>query len=754
MKRIIPLAAVFILSVVFAFAGGQEEAAASATRGKYLAGRGVIVPPHEVHVNSYIAQIDYNYPNPERPVGITLISGNRQISAQPHREIIHVGIKGKAVPFEELPPLNLAFVIDKSGSMEWEEKMDWVKESFDIFIERVREIDYISLVVFDDMATVLFPSTQMNSEARRMQFKNVVHQIQPGGGTNLVAGLELGYVQVVSNFRREYTNRVLFLTDGVGESEGILDMAQGYKEMAVNVSTIGVGQDFDLDLMVELAKAGGSSRFISDREEMAETFGSELDRMVVAAARDLQMRLDFPEGVHPLRTWGYKNRIEGRTIHYAQDTLHNGDYETILAEVMIPEGLPAGEFELAQFSMTYRSLEGTTEKPEPLMLSVNVVEDEFPTVGFSNSTVLKSSSMLDFATGLINIGNIYYGIQEDYNILNEMKAALWEAEYGGRVMSDAEVEETYGAVRNAEIESLEGKIRERFDEALAITSREKKKLENTRLRLDNIGFEDEIFILDSYIDILGGEMEMAENDIVTIKENVELPPPVEDRSVVDHINNLFGEVILNLEVAPDSIIAVSGFTTREGAVETDLVKLLDESALLALRSKQGFQIVERGRINQVIEEQKLQLTGLTDTDTAIEVGKILSADYILTGTIIEMSRSVIIFSRIINTESAEIESVAQVIIPKTESIRQILRDVFLMPRFHMDSRFHGKPAPKLLLQTRGKRMGFFETGIAGKPGVEGCLHMVAVAMNVDVMYMGNIGSRGGHHSLYPLEKFF
>ena len=165
----------------------------------------------------------------------------------PPDEVIHIGIQARRSPFSELPPLNLAFVIDRSGSMASEDKLGWVKQAIDIFIRSVRDIDFVSLIVFDDTA------------------------------------------QVLANFRKEYIDRVLFLTDGVGESTGILEMAEQFREMGISVSTIGVGEDFDLDLMVELAKrGGGSSRFISDREEMEETFG----------------------------TWGYNNRVEGRTNRF------------------------------------------------------------------------------------------------------------------------------------------------------------------------------------------------------------------------------------------------------------------------------------------------------------------------------------------------------------------------------------------------------------------------------------------------------
>jgi len=607
-----------------------KEESAAPERGKYLAERGRIVPPEEIYIDSYVGYIDYQYPKPETDLEVYLYSGHNQISSKGQEEIIHIGIQGNELSFEELPPMNLAFVIDKSGSMSDLDKMDWVKESFYIFLDSVREKDFVALIFFDNTAQTVFPSTRMDSIGSRQGFRNEVYRVLPGGGTNLMDGVHLGYKEVLKNFRSEYINRVLLLSDGQATSstKGLLEMAETYKSMGINISTIGLGEDFDLDLMRSLAHAGGgSSRFISGREEMEETFGSELDRMVVPIAHDLHLKLEFLQEVEILETWGYDHQIAGSSISYFLPTLHHRDYETILVQLRIPPLDIKGKANLLRLTLFYEDLGGNHMYKGPYYLECSFVDLDYPVTGFSDAMVIRSGTMLHFAQALQEIGQSYY--------------------------------RGYG---------------EAIQNALDLTIETRKELLNARERLDYMGFDDEIKILDNYLKIFSWELSISDSETARIVEDVEIVPPVQERSLQEHIANLYAEMALDLSAMEGDVVAVSGFSMKDGT-SSQLTALLNEMALVEITKLSKLTVIERDKLNMILKEQSLSLSDLMDTDTAINVGRLLTANHILTGTVIEMPSSVVIFGRIINVETAEIESAAQVIVPKNREVKALLNAV-------------------------------------------------------------------------------
>jgi uncharacterized protein YegL len=325
--------------------------------------------------------------------------------------------------------MNISFVIDISGSMSGQDKLEWVKESFRIFIERVRPQDFVSVVIFDNLVELLIAPTQIRSQQDRDPFKRQVDGLRPRGGTNIYIGMEMGYQQVQANYRPDYTNRVILLSDGEDNSSGktkkeFLDECTRYKEQGINISTIALGASADISLMVDMAVAGGgSSRFISDRAVMEQTFGSELDRLVVTAARNLSMELVLSEGVTLNETWGYSHWTSGRTIHYTLDTLHNGDYETIVAEAVLARPVTAATV-LGNFYLNYEDITGRTFRVGPYPITLN------PEPGglIADPRVREAEGYIALARGLIDIGTRANGInriQQDFNRLrNERATAL------------------------------------------------------------------------------------------------------------------------------------------------------------------------------------------------------------------------------------------------------------------------------------------------------------------------------------------
>jgi hypothetical protein len=344
---------------------------------------------------------------------------------------LQIGLRGRKDEFAALPPLNISFVIDISGSMGDQDKLSWVKDSFHIFIERVREQDFVSVVIFDDVAEVLIKPTHIRNNADRAQFRKQVDALRPRNGTNVYQGMTEGYRQVEANFHRDYTNRVLLLTDGQDGSgksrKEFLDLNTRYKENGINISTIALGAAADINLMVDMAVAGGgSSRFISDHDMMEQTFGSDLDRLVVAAARNLEMELVLAGGVEFRETWGYSWWIDGQTIHYTLDTLHNGDYETIVA-VADPGRAEPGAV-LGNFSLSYTDTAGTPRRDGPFPLVLGRGPSQTASGLIADPLVREAEGYIALGKGLIELGNRAAGIdkvQREYTVLrNERVTAL------------------------------------------------------------------------------------------------------------------------------------------------------------------------------------------------------------------------------------------------------------------------------------------------------------------------------------------
>jgi Ca-activated chloride channel family protein len=209
------------------------------------------------------------------------------------------------------PPLNLAVVLDHSGSMMGAGKMDFAKQGVAQLIDALGEEDIFSLIIFDNTVQKVFgPARVTNKEA----LKGQVAEVQPAGGTDIYAGLEAGFQSVLNTQGETEQRRVIFLTDGLPTSGitdpvRIRDMSLTYNKKYVGLTTIGLGTDVNIGLLRGLAESGGGNfYYIEKPAAVREVFMEELSFFVAPIAYDLELTFSQVPGyalkaVHGTALW-------------------------------------------------------------------------------------------------------------------------------------------------------------------------------------------------------------------------------------------------------------------------------------------------------------------------------------------------------------------------------------------------------------------------------------------------------------------
>ena len=654
---IIPVVVLLLPSALLGAGGAEEEAGSD--RGAYVAEQGRIIQPEEIDIGSYVASVDYGYPDPSGDFGVTLYSGHRQVSTAGQEEIIQVGIQGRRTPFEELPVLNLSFVIDSSGSMSEKDKIEWAKEAFDLFLGRLRRQDILSVVIFSEEAEVLLEATRAENIRDRKGLRDRVHAVLAEGRSNPETGLVAAYAQVQRNYRPQHVNRVLLISDGLGSPEKALEIVQRYQKQGISLSTISVGMNCDLNTMKRLSKKGtGSSRFISNPEKMVEIFSTDLDRMVVPIAYDLALELELTRGTELLGTWGYNHRVSGNTIHYTLPALHHRDYETILVQVRLPPRQVRGRMEIARLKLTYTDRAGAQHTMKPISLSVDYTDSSIAAGGISDPTVLKAGTMLHTAHGLETIGFLYYLSQKTAQGMARINKLSWHAT---DVPQEGRIET---AVASEKMETTAA-IRANKQRCLDLAEALKKEIGNTHLRLDEETFPEELAIVRKYIEILGRELRLGAPLISRMLADEEIQAREITGGAHKQLTDLVEELALGLEELPGGSIAFFGFSSGEGEV-TSLQFTADRIARTRLSELRDFRFIGEPAVSQALAQLEVSPQSLLDNTIALKVGTALNADYLLVGRIVEMSSSIVVFGKLLDRRSGAVRSVAQALLAKED----------------------------------------------------------------------------------------
>ncbi|HLL71881.1 MAG TPA: VWA domain-containing protein [Pyrinomonadaceae bacterium] len=308
---------------------------------------GQLPPKDAVRIEELINYFSYDYPQPSNDAPFSI---NAEVSACPwnakHR-LVHIGLQGKRIHKEDLPPANLVFLLDVSGSMNSPDKLPLVKSSLRMLAEQLSPRDRISIVVYAGSSGLVLPST---SGDRRGEILAALDALEAGGSTNGGEGIQLAYRVATENFIRGGINRVILATDGdfnVGTtSEGELTrLIEEKRRSGVFLSVLGFGTGNVKDATMEkLADRGnGNYAYIDDMGEARKVLGDQLGGTIATIAKDVKIQVEFnPRQAAAYRLIGYENRLL-RNQDFNDDTKDAGEIGAGHTVTALYEVVPFGQ---------------------------------------------------------------------------------------------------------------------------------------------------------------------------------------------------------------------------------------------------------------------------------------------------------------------------------------------------------------------------------------------------------------------------
>ncbi|MBN2163735.1 MAG: von Willebrand factor type A domain-containing protein [Pontiellaceae bacterium] len=304
-------------------------------------------PPDAVRIEEMINYFVYDYPEPEGddPFSISLEVAECPWNAG--HQLAMVGLQGVKVNTSDLPPNNLVFLLDVSGSMEEPDKLPLLKAGMNLLVDQLRPEDRVSIVVYAGAAGLVLEPT-----ADRDRIVDAIEQLQAGGSTAGGEGIELAYKVARKSFIRNGNNRVILATDGdfnVGvSSDGeLVRLIEGQRESGVYLTVLGFGSGNLKDSKLEqLADCGnGNYAYIDDILEARKTLITEMGGTLLTIAEDVKVQVEFnPSQVKAYRLIGYENRLLAQE-DFNDDSKDAGELGAGHSVTALYELIPAGSSE-------------------------------------------------------------------------------------------------------------------------------------------------------------------------------------------------------------------------------------------------------------------------------------------------------------------------------------------------------------------------------------------------------------------------
>lgn len=287
---------------------------ASYSNVRRMINNGQKIPADAVKIEEMINYFNYNYPQPSGEDPFSIHTEFIKTPWNADTKLVKIGLQGKTIATENLPPSNLTFLIDVSGSMGSQNKLPLLKSAFKLLVNQLREQDKVTIVVYAGASGVVLKPTSGNEKAKIL---NALEGLNSGGSTAGGEGINLAYKLASENFIKNGNNRVILATDGdfnVGASsdKAMKKLIEEKRKTGVFLSVLGFGygnyKDSKLETLAD--KGNGNHAYIDSMQEAEKVFGKEFGGTLFTIAKDVKIQVEFnPNKVQAYRLIGYENRL-------------------------------------------------------------------------------------------------------------------------------------------------------------------------------------------------------------------------------------------------------------------------------------------------------------------------------------------------------------------------------------------------------------------------------------------------------------
>lgn len=271
-------------------------------------------PIDAVRVEEFINYFSYQYPQPKGEVPFSVHAEIAECPWNTANRLMKIGIQGRDIPQENLPPSNLVFLLDVSGSMNAPNKLPLLKSAFKMLVQQMRATDRVAIVVYAGSSGLVLPST---SGDKKQTILRSLSELDAGGSTAGAEGIQLAYKVARENFIEGGNNRIILATDGdfnIGMSSDseLVRLVESQRASGVYLSVLGLGKGNLQDAMMEkISNSGnGNYAYIDNRQEARKVLVEEMSGTLLTIAKDVKLQVEFnPTRVKEYRLIGYENRL-------------------------------------------------------------------------------------------------------------------------------------------------------------------------------------------------------------------------------------------------------------------------------------------------------------------------------------------------------------------------------------------------------------------------------------------------------------